>query len=215
MIYGDENSGIPDISAIMQSTNLYVYCMNNPVMYKDETGLRNVVIVVGEDSASGNNTFQSNANTFIRDNPNDTVKLIYSWNYVSQDELINAISNAFGTQGVDALIIESHATTTNLIVSSNYSINRNANWSRVKFNKGANIRLTGCNSGGMNGEKQERSIAQYIAQKTGATVWAYTNNTSQKTINGGTYQKPVRMKYGQKVNPNYSRFVPILGPLPW
>ena len=44
MIYGDENSGMPDISAIMQSTNLYVYCMNNPVMYKDETGLDLVAV---------------------------------------------------------------------------------------------------------------------------------------------------------------------------
>ena len=43
MIYGDkEDKGveikIPDIEAIMQSNNLYVYCMNNPVKYIDITG---------------------------------------------------------------------------------------------------------------------------------------------------------------------------------
>jgi RHS repeat-associated protein len=45
MIYGDNPqdpsaSGIykPDIRALMQSSNLYVYCMNNPVMYQDPSG---------------------------------------------------------------------------------------------------------------------------------------------------------------------------------
>lgn len=39
MIYGDENTGVPNISAIMQSANLYVYCMNNPVMWTDKFGM--------------------------------------------------------------------------------------------------------------------------------------------------------------------------------
>ncbi len=29
---------VPDINAIRQSGNRYVYCMNNPVMYVDENG---------------------------------------------------------------------------------------------------------------------------------------------------------------------------------
>ena len=95
-----------------------------------------------------------------------------------------------------------------------YSINRDADWSNVKFNERANIRLTGCNSGGYNGKKEIYSIAQYISNATGTTVWAYTNNTSQKMINGKTYQKPVRMNWGQNVNENYTKFLPIYGPLP-
>jgi len=46
MIYGDNpkdplglNRYTPDIRAIRQSSNLYVYCGNNPIMYKDSTGL--------------------------------------------------------------------------------------------------------------------------------------------------------------------------------
>ncbi|HHV99252.1 MAG TPA: RHS repeat-associated core domain-containing protein [Clostridiaceae bacterium] len=31
---------VPDINAIRQSTNLYVYCMNNPIRYTDPTGHR-------------------------------------------------------------------------------------------------------------------------------------------------------------------------------
>jgi len=45
MIYGDDpkdslglNIYTPDINAIRQSSNLYVYCMNNAVMYVDPTG---------------------------------------------------------------------------------------------------------------------------------------------------------------------------------
>ena len=29
---------VPDIAAIMQSSNLYIYCMNNPIMYQDYNG---------------------------------------------------------------------------------------------------------------------------------------------------------------------------------
>jgi RHS repeat-associated protein len=32
MIYGDNNSSVPDIKSIMQSANLYLYCINNPLM---------------------------------------------------------------------------------------------------------------------------------------------------------------------------------------
>ncbi len=44
MIYGDDPlklngyTMVPNIHAIMQSGNLYVYCMNNPIMYVDTTG---------------------------------------------------------------------------------------------------------------------------------------------------------------------------------
>ena len=39
MIYGDNYSNIPSYSAIMQSANLYVYCMSNPVNGSDPFGL--------------------------------------------------------------------------------------------------------------------------------------------------------------------------------
>lgn len=39
MIYGDNNTGVPNIEAIMQSGNLYPYCLNNPVSYTDPSGM--------------------------------------------------------------------------------------------------------------------------------------------------------------------------------
>ena len=39
MIYGDDNTGIPSIAAILQSGNLYLYCMGNPVNFWDPFGL--------------------------------------------------------------------------------------------------------------------------------------------------------------------------------
>ena len=52
MIYGDDNTGIPSIAAILQSGNLYVYCMGNPVNLVDPLGwayiaLRNMVDKLG------------------------------------------------------------------------------------------------------------------------------------------------------------------------
>ena len=37
-IYGDHATNTPDITAIAQSSNLYVYCINNPVRYIDNSG---------------------------------------------------------------------------------------------------------------------------------------------------------------------------------
>ena len=39
MIYGDNNSSVPDILAIRQSSNLYSAFLNNPIRYTDPTGL--------------------------------------------------------------------------------------------------------------------------------------------------------------------------------
>ena len=39
MIYGDANStGNPSLYSIMQSSNLYAYCINNPIIHLDSTG---------------------------------------------------------------------------------------------------------------------------------------------------------------------------------
>ena len=53
MIYGDNpqdplglNIYVPDINAIAQSTNLYAYCINNPIMYVDLNG-ESILLIVG------------------------------------------------------------------------------------------------------------------------------------------------------------------------
>ena len=45
MIYGDNgNSGIPNITAIKQSGNVYVYTANNPISYIEPTGFRTYIV---------------------------------------------------------------------------------------------------------------------------------------------------------------------------
>lgn len=58
MIYGDKvyqkgEIRIPDTNAIMQSGNLYPYCMNNPVMYSDPSGESGTgAVIIGVASAA-------------------------------------------------------------------------------------------------------------------------------------------------------------------
>ena len=52
MIYGDKEykpgeTKVPDLNAITQSSNLYAYCMNNPLKYTDLSGKSALAISAG------------------------------------------------------------------------------------------------------------------------------------------------------------------------
>jgi RHS repeat-associated protein len=57
MVYGDNpENKTPNSSAIMQSGNLYVYCGNNPIMYRDLTGnsfLLTALVFIGVSTVIG------------------------------------------------------------------------------------------------------------------------------------------------------------------
>jgi len=48
-IYGDSSESKPDIHAIRQSSNLYAYCGNNPIMHIDPLGLVHVIFYCAKD----------------------------------------------------------------------------------------------------------------------------------------------------------------------
>ena len=64
MIYGDnaENT-VPDITAIMQSGNLYVYCMGNPVNFADPSGFKDVMLRYIVEKNNGSVVWNSNRGT--------------------------------------------------------------------------------------------------------------------------------------------------------
>ena len=70
MIYGDRKyrlgeKRIPDINAIIQSSNLYVYCGNNPLKYIDPTGESYTNSIV--DNGNENFTITTNMNVLCTD----------------------------------------------------------------------------------------------------------------------------------------------------
>ena len=197
-------------------------------MFVDPLGLRNVAAIVGSDVSSNDNVFKSDIETFKDDNKNDNIKVYYAWEYESWDEIKSAISDDFGNEKIDALVIAAHSSVDEIILSNDYKrpgrpniyIKSNTSWRGLKFSKDANIRIMGCNAGGMAGQANKKavmnldengdfvsysgelvdvkSIAQVIANKTGVTVWAFTNYSSQKEINGGYYQVAVD-RYGESL----------------
>lgn len=56
MVYGDNNSLVPNIRAIRQSSNLYVYAINNPILYVDPSG--HIIKVVGYGNGNDDDMWQ-------------------------------------------------------------------------------------------------------------------------------------------------------------
>ena len=64
MIYGDNKTELPDMLSVLQSNNLYVYCINNPVKYRDSSGeiindAANVIIDFFDDHINENYEYNS------------------------------------------------------------------------------------------------------------------------------------------------------------
>ncbi len=215
---------VPNAWSIIQANALYAYCGNNPIIFFDMLGLDiNYIVVIGADRASNNNAFACNVDTFKKEHEDYNIIVIQAWDYQNEDELMGAIiSGSSEVGGIDGLRIESHGITSALIVTSSYSLEKNDSWSKIEFKDEATITFTGCNTGGSDGEANENSIAQYVANETGNTVYAYVNNTSQKAYDAsGTptsdwrkatkyYQEPVRKTYNQKVVEDFTEFTPII-----
>lgn len=90
MIYGDspdkDNPG-PDMSAIMQSRNLYLYCMNNPITRFDPSGL--ISWQEASDIIRRNAQGIKNAGAYYGVNPAIIAGCIYTeltWNYSWVDD---------------------------------------------------------------------------------------------------------------------------------
>ncbi len=189
-----------------QGLNWYVYCNNNPLMFVDPDGLLNIIAIVGADRRSNNNAFINNTLTFINDHPEDQILMFKAWEYKNENYLMDAIASGF--ESIDLLIVNAHSNTQQLVLTSDWGITKDTDWSKLKFSQNAEIYLNGCNAGGRDGIVAPSSIAQDIADKTNTCVYAYVNNTSQQEIDGKYYQVPVRMYWGQKVVKEYTLFTP-------
>ena len=78
-IYGDHATNTPDITAIAQSSNLYVYCINNPVRYIDNSGRNAKDILFGVYEA----IFEDNLGGVIKWSVD---KILEGGTYVYEDE---------------------------------------------------------------------------------------------------------------------------------
>ncbi len=209
---------------IKDGLNWYAYCNGDPVNYCDPSGLKIVVGIAGSDVSSNDNVFYDDLEQYKKDNPNDTVYIFKAWEYKNWGDLKKAIKNKVDGQEIDELVIAAHSTVDSITLSNDYKrperpniyIDKGTSWWGIKFSSNADIKIMGCNAGGMAGQKNKKAlinydengnfksytgelvdctaIAQHIANKTKRTVWAFTNYTSQ---NSSHRQKAVD-RYGEK-----------------
>ncbi|MCL1790367.1 MAG: hypothetical protein FWG40_03260 [Peptococcaceae bacterium] len=241
---------LPGYQEDPQTINRYPYAMSNPRTYTDATGefpwLIPVIIVagalilsgcsseapepekekhlvvIGSDSASNNNTFINNANTYKEEHPDVEVIIINAWDYETEDKLMSAIiEKSKEVGGLDALVFESHgaAGSPDHLWVSRYRATKSANWEGIEFKEHATIRFSGCIVGGTEGNASQDSLAQHVANKTQRPFSAFVNETTQFGYDSqgkevgwqdakSFYQKPIRKKIGEKVVEDYTLFSP-------
>ncbi len=101
-IYGEEDGTMPDISAIMQSGNLYAYCMNNPIKYKDPTGKRSKK--AADRVITDNSQFIINAAAEFGVNPGILAATIYAEQRLNVNWIDDATDGIGGFYGIDTSI---------------------------------------------------------------------------------------------------------------
>jgi hypothetical protein len=155
-------------------------------------------------------TFINNCLTWMADHrTTHTTKLIDSRDFINlscpMDGLWDALAAAYGDKGIDYLYISMHSDWEGLYIFSKIRkelpeydryITPDRSWEKIKFNPGAVIELSGCQTAGMDGKRIPNTIAQIIANKSGVKVLGFTVRSSQKRRkDGGYYQKPEKGGY--------------------
>jgi len=155
-------------------------------------------------------TFVNNCLTWMTDHKKGyTTKLLDCRDYKDSsspmEDLWLAIANAYGDKGIDYLYMSMHSDWEGLYIFSKIRkelpeydryITMERAWDKIKFNPGAVIELSGCQTAGRDGKKIPNTIAQIISNKSGVKVLGFTVRSSQKRRkDGGYYQKPEKGGY--------------------
>lgn len=155
-------------------------------------------------------TFINNCLTWVTDHKKIYVtKLIDCRDYKDSsspmDSLWEALANAHGDRGIDYLYMSMHSDWEGLYIFSKIRkelpeydryITPERDWGTIKFNPGAVIELSGCQTVGRDGKQIPGTIGQIIANKSGVRVLGFTSRSSQKRRkDGGFYQKPEKGGY--------------------
>ena len=170
----------------------------------------NVIALVGLETIKDQNgnvkffadTFLDNIKTWHHDNPKKPIKIFDARNYKDTELPIQSIFkdiSEYSKNGIDIFLYSGHSDPDALYIISKVRkeledkdrfITKDTDWSVLTFNKGAIIKLMGCQAGGQDNKKWPDCIAQTIADKTKTKVLAFTCKSSQHQKNGGYYQIP-------------------------
>lgn len=169
---------------------------------------KHAVIVVGLETIKNKDgslkcwadTFLDNANTWKHDHHEKyETKILDTRDYMDLDDPLAAIWEELQKENIDLLFYSGHSDETTLYVVSKYRVELESyqrfidcatDWSEIEFNPHAEIYLSGCQAGGKEGKKFDQCIAQDIADKTEAKVFAYASKSSQHKKGDGYYQIP-------------------------
>ena len=207
MIYGDKEyeegeTKIPNIASILQSSNLYAYCMNNPVMYKDPSGLDVYYFVDANDSEFVRNAYYDKKG--LEDKYGEPVYIIE----VSSTDQFRAEWNKMGSWAgkdvnVSCVVIALHGTSISNAVG-NTELYYDSRF--ISKNIGT-ILLMGCNSGHFdhrytsfaNDILQGNNVCSVIASD--GTVKYFTNPFTKQT----TYWIASDKQFKNELAPGYTR----------
>lgn len=150
-------------------------------------------------------TFWDNACTWKHEHPEHNLKILDARAFKDVKDPIASIWDELIKGKIDTLFYFGHSDDMLLYLISRYRleletskrfIDFSTDWNAIAFNPGAEIYLCGCHAGGREGKKFDVCIAQDIANKTKADVFAYVSKSYQKENPKGVFHQVSDDKIG-------------------
>lgn len=156
-------------------------------------------------------TFGNNIKTFQHDDSLSKFSVFDARDFMDLDDPMRGImDHLVELPPIDQLLITCHSDSEALYIFSHVrteldegmrTINKDTDWSGVKFSPSAEIRLLGCQTAGQKGVRFPECTAQWIADGAGVATFGFVSRSAQRVRRDGWWVQVPDIKRVEKFLP--------------